>query len=773
MFSPKKAFVLFLLACLCLLLIASAGHGEETAPGMLVLKLEKEAISAASGELKPLVQGEIVYRMTPSAKEMTFELSSFSLHSAGLKTREGDNGLFWLFLQPGSAENAYDPKTRTIRSRFLLEPTLSQIKSAYLIFRRGKDQKDGVNGRTNAGTVAGNLTCTLSETPLITGSVRKMRRGSTFSLKVEREEKDAPKAAALTGEYKVMDVTLWPGNEWNRKQKVRAAWTVELQHAILLGTVMTVLASFLLLWLYRRAVVRAMNVPAGVVVAPATQVASPPPTGGTVSPALTMMDTAVKSDVASPDQTAYRQAGRSLREIVGIYVLGGLAYALVIASAYMMSMADGGFNPVRFLWLFSCYAWPTVLAVYLLIPAGRMPVTLGYFATVGAVATIGLVRFPDLTTGQLLFSWFYTNGPGTVLLLAFLNRRVRAVGPLVLAFMLTSVAGAFVIFHVLFLSSDLPLRGVVFIVSMTGLGTTVLLIILIGFAFFGLFGWWLLLRLGRRYQAKKMSDQSISLDALWLLFAVIQGSHLVYKSWIWTLTGVVAFVAYKLVVIGGMRFLTRKQSQEAAGRELLLLRVFSLGHRSQRLFDLLSKIWLRAGSIHLIAGPDLATATVEPHEFLDFVGGRLSRRFVQGEVDLDQRLAQLDTQPDPDGRYRVNEFFCRADTWQMTMQRLADRSDAVLMDLRSFSSNNQGCIYELQQLMNIISLDRLILVIDDSTDQTFLEATLQDLWQYLEPSSLNFGLSKPEIRCFPVRKQTSAEMEQLLMTLFSSQHISK
>ena len=36
----------------------------------------------------------------------------------------------------------------------------------------------------------------------------------------------------------------------------------------------------------------------------------------------------------------------------------------------------------------------------------------------------------------------------------------------------------------------------------------------------------------------------------------------------------------------------------------------------------------------MIAGPDLLTAVVEPYEFLDFVSGKLSRQFVQGEEDF-------------------------------------------------------------------------------------------------------------------------------------------
>ena len=81
---------------------------------------------------------------------------------------------------------------------------------------------------------------------------------------------------------------------------------------------------------------------------------------------------------------------------------------------------------------------------------------------------------------------------------------------------------------------------------------------------------------------------------------------------------------------------------------LLLLRVFALGARSERLFDAFGKRWLRIGNIDMIAGPDLATTAVEPHEFLDFVGGRLSRAFVHDEADLARRHAARALGPDPD-----------------------------------------------------------------------------------------------------------------------------
>jgi hypothetical protein len=145
-------------------------------------------------------------------------------------------------------------------------------------------------------------------------------------------------------------------------------------------------------------------------------------------------------------------------------------------------------------------------------------------------------------------------------------------------------------------------------------------------------------------------------------------------------------------------------------------------------FDALAKRWLRVGSMTLIAGPDLVASTVEPHEILDFVGGGVAHRFVRSEQDLAQRMQAMELGPDPDGRYRVNELFCYADTWQSAMRGLARVADAVVMDLRSFAPGNQGCLYEIEQLLATVELRRVLLLIDASTDETFLRQAVQSAW---------------------------------------------
>jgi hypothetical protein len=126
----------------------------------------------------------------------------------------------------------------------------------------------------------------------------------------------------------------------------------------------------------------------------------------------------------------------------------------------------------------------------------------------------------------------------------------------------------------------------------------------------------------------------------------------------------------------------------------------------------------------MIAGVDLNRRTVEPHEALDFLIGRLARRYIDGPRALEQRLAERDVRRDADGRFRVNEFFCYDDTWKATLARLVADSALVLMDLRGFSARNAGCLFELQELSRQVSLEHVVFILDARTDEGLLKATL-------------------------------------------------
>jgi hypothetical protein len=500
----------------------------------------------------------------------------------------------------------------------------------------------------------------------------------------------------------------------------------------------------------------------------ASPVAAPPSAASLVGRPLDVQTVGV--DAATPGATAYRDGQRSLRRFALVHVLAGLAYAVVFTIVWM-TWVTPGFVLTRALWFLAVYAWPVVIVLGLVAAAsqaGRFAIAGGYAAVVLAVAGYALARNPGLAPGELVTFWLTASAPETVLVLAFLVRRLRAVGPLVLAFVTAGVTGA--LFGVQLAGVDENvLRNVADVGFAAGLGATGVFVAMhvVGFVVLAVISWFALRWLARRYQRKLLSDQTLVVYAVVLVFAVGQSIPLVFSGWALILTGVAAFVAYVAVSRVGCGILVAPGSA-AHGPMLLLLRVFALGARSQRLFDTLSTRWLRVGSIALIAGPDLVTAIVEPHEFLDFVAGRLSRRFVRGSADLERRLAEVDTEPDRDGRFRTNEFFCHADTWQETMRRLAGRCDGVLMDLRGFAPSNAGCLYEIGQLLDGVPLGRVVFLVDETTDAAFLRSTFARLWAAVPPGSPNRRLEAPRVTLFSVQRASERAIGGLLRLLLAT-----
>jgi hypothetical protein len=59
------------------------------------------------------------------------------------------------------------------------------------------------------------------------------------------------------------------------------------------------------------------------------------------------------------------------------------------------------------------------------------------------------------------------------------------------------------------------------------------------------------------------------------------------------------------------------------------------------------------------------------------------------------------------------------------------------MDLRGFSAADQGCLFELQSLIDTVPVARVILLTDKSTDASFLRRTLAECWQGMDAASPN------------------------------------
>jgi len=531
--------------------------------------------------------------------------------------------------------------------------------------------------------------------------------------------------------------------------QVTIALTGEIPFILITSGCLGLLASFALLHRYRQAVRRGMartTGDPGISQAPETAETEPsaPPTP--LAPLSISYCSGGNAPAIRGSGDLYRRARTGPWWSGTIYGSAGALLAGTLTLAFLWSSGIE-LRPLRFLVLFLIFVWPLVFTLSLIAATTRLEkllVAAGYVSGYGAVVLATLITSPDSSPSQLIGLWIYYNLPPSLLFSAFLLRRVRAIGPLVVTFLVFSFSGTSFLLDALSRSPG-ALRSVVDFFGSLGLGGNGIFAVLIAIAlvFFGVVGWFVLQWLRRGYQAKWINDQSLVLDALWLFFSISYSIELAFEGAAWATAGLIAFALYLTTVRVGFRLLT--PHGVAKGKSLLVLRVFSLGKRSEILFGEVSRHWRYIGTIQLIAGPDLAAATVEPHEFLDFASGRLKRQFINDAEDLGSRLRKLDTSPDFDGRFRVNDFFCHDHTWQPTLAALVHHSDAVFMDLREFTSDRQGVIYEMRQLLQYVPLARIVMLVDATTDRVLLEQVATVAWRELPTRAPNRAAPDPHL----------------------------
>jgi hypothetical protein len=542
------------------------------------------------------------------------------------------------------------------------------------------------------------------------------------------------------------------------------ALTGILPSILILACLLSWPISIAILALYRRAVRRSMSMRRGQGLATSRPASGPPPAGAAVPIVEGYADMA-------PAPEAERLARALVRRpwnAAAAYAAGGLTFALIVTLTYLVANGMTELYPIRFAVLFWMFAWPMVITTVIVAASVRSTKAIvvgAYFAGLAALSVLALARSSETTIGQIALAWVLYNLPATILMLTFLARRIRAIGPLVFVFTAAALTGAQLVMA--FVSSSLDfLRAVVELSMMFDVGTwrTLVTLALVGPIIFGFVGWVALKWIRRQYEAKRISDESVTIDAIWILFTVSHGVEFAMAHPAWSLGALAAFVAYKMVSGWFLRSL-RNAALEGHAPRLLLLRSFSIGKESERLLDSLEKHWRRIGSIQMIAGYDLASRTIEPHELLDFASGKLARRFIDGPPALEQRMAERDTAPDADGRYRVNDFFCYDNAWRLALTRLVGDSDVVLMDLRGFSRKNAGCVFEIEQLAALAPLAKVIFLVDARTDDGLLRETLRNAAARLAPDSPNSDMASRGVRVFRAGQLGAAMVRRLLAEL--------
>ncbi len=523
--------------------------------------------------------------------------------------------------------------------------------------------------------------------------------------------------------------------------------------------------SLYLLRLYRNTVVQTMR---GSGASEISEAANEAAAGDTSSPPASMLtiSTTPVSTVLTNGLESAALFERSMRDpwrLAAAYIWGGMAFAAVTAFSDLAAYETP--RAMQMIVMISIYAWPAVLAAHLVAASTLRQIARlhgAYFGILLVVFIVAAVRSPDVSTVSLFVSWMLLNFLPTLIIFLYLNRRVRAVGPMVLAFMAVSLTGV-VIALSLFDGSPRLLSGFSEIADALGFNAiaTFLTIMLLGFATFAILGWLAVTWIRNRYRSQAMNDQSLTIDAMLMLFAVVYSIGIATQGTVWILAAPVAYGAYKVILVWRLKRWTGNRSANR-NSDLLFLRVFSTPHLRERIFSVLAKHWRYLGNVQMLMGPDLAKMTVRPHEFLDFLSGRIRNNFVLDQASLDQRLSTRDQNLDFDGRYRINDYFCFIDSWVMVLRTLIRESNVVFLDARGFSAQNAGVTFELNEILNTVPLHCTVITVDTQTDVALLRQVLEDAWQSLPKSSPNRQIESPVLELYQLTKDSGDEYVAVL-----------
>ena len=509
-----------------------------------------------------------------------------------------------------------------------------------------------------------------------------------------------------------------------------------LTHLFLVSILDAALLSWIALRLYRRSV-RRLTLAGGAGARPMDASEGKAGTGAANAIELAVIDPAATP--AAPRSYRPPHLGR-----LGLaYCAGAAAYATVM-TWLTLAPASPPLPVAAWVGQWWIHAWPVVptLALLLVLDRGGTIRLALSFLLAGAVIVAGSTAALQLLRGTLntapitnVFWMLVVLGEDAWLPLTLLVitgwRRVRAVIPLVLAVtLLFGFASMFSIAAFMRLFNLPAVAGALMdVAAFTSSEAALFLPFMLVSLPVGWVAWGLVRRLAGAFGRKRFSDLQLVVDCWWVVVIAERiAMSLVRIHGPWSLAGgAAAFAAYRIIVALALR--GSERSRSAAAKRLLLLRVFGYQARTEALFDRVAQRWRFRGPVQLIAGVDLAMRTVDPGDLLAFVDGRLADNWVRTVEDIAPRLDRLDLRRDPDARFRINELYCRDDTWRPTLEALLDHTDTVLMDLRSFCEKNAGCIFELEQMVRRVSTDEIVLVCDRTTDLELLERIVGAAWE--------------------------------------------
>ena len=414
----------------------------------------------------------------------------------------------------------------------------------------------------------------------------------------------------------------------------------------------------------------------------------------------------------APTLAANRQAGWRLTGL--LFAVSLLVATSSAALQLLEAVGVAGWSPKRLAVLALVQLWPLLPTLAIVWRWSRLRLAASFVAFLAASYLLMLWRSIEPQPLQLL-SYVVADVALPLLLIAplCLGATTRAIAPWLLPPMLgltwASMAGIDVLAY--FVAQRSP--WLASLASTIGASTVFVLFALLPW----LVAWWpvrmLARSLGRAYADRRVSELSVQFAAVWSVQIVFVALGAASDR---GLAAVFMLLPLLWIPIG---FALMRRAQAPAGRPptLLVLRVFQRDVSVLDLFDRVIERWRLSGNTVLIAGTDLVDRTLDAGDVLTFLDRRLGQRFISSASDLQARIAEFDLLPDLEGRFRINECYCRDSTWRAAFAALALRSDVVLMDLRGFQAKNEGCRHELAALAGAEHVGRVVVLLDADTDR--------------------------------------------------------
>lgn len=533
-----------------------------------------------------------------------------------------------------------------------------------------------------------------------------------------------------------------------------------LLNVAILSAIVTLVASLAIIASYRRAVRRGMK--------GAPKQKTENDSGG---PKAYLTGRSYLRSLETVSSPLFGYARTRLREIAAVYSAAGFACACVLTTSFLL---EARVSSVRaglvFLLVFS---WPVLLCWNDVaewgIGAPRRN-ALAYAAGLAGLGLAGLVAGRSGGVETVAAAFLLVDVAATLAMLMVLNSLVRSVAPCVILLAMFPAAGFLAVPYVV---SGYP-DAVVWWSDVTGrMGLSVVASVLtlypLGIAALLPIGWLAVRFLVRRYRLRRMSEQSLQIDMLWLLYCFFQGLILVTPNegssgegrWV----APFAFPVYVAVRVLGFRILRDKVGAPKDLR-MLYLRRFALQGKTARFFGAATRAWRVVGDVSLIGGTDLARTTIQPHTLLHFLGGRLRDAFIGGDEELKRQFAQQRRSVDPDTRFRVTDYFCRDSMWQRAVTELMKKSDAILADFRGATAENKGSLFEIQQLLSTVPLARVVMVTDTAKVTEYLTEAIDEFALSIPADTPNY-LTREALPPFVVQVESAKQELAAIKVLFA------